>query len=204
MKAFIPAFTVFLGGIAILNSCSISKNTVTFPKTTIQSFSDKPTGSFVQLNNGTIKHFSTLKLVTGILTTPHLLGDGKVVIKSNEIIAYQNDKHYAVSSKILASKKSAAVSVESLPGFAVKLMSGKLNVYSRKYYNGANTTEEYFLQSGDDGLIIAYSKEALKNLLKEDAKSSEFFNSKSKLLPQSQKILAAVEMYNSSSLMTKN
>lgn len=204
MKASITAFSVFLCGIILLNSCSVSKNTVISQKTAILSISEKPNGNFIQLNNGTVKHFSTLKLVKGILTTPHLLGDGKVVIHANEIIAYQNDKHFAVSSKVLASKKSAAVSVETLPGFAVKLISGKLNVYSRKYYNGANTSEEYFLQSGDDGLIIAYSKETLKSILKEDAKASEFFKAKVKGLAHSRKVLGAVEMYNSSSMMTKN
>ena len=204
MKTFISAVVVILCSIVLLNSCAATNNSIVLQKTDAKTVNEGPAGCFVQLNNGTIKQFSTLKLVTGILTTPHLLGDGKVVINSKEIIAYQNDKHYAVSSKVLTSKKSANVSVETLPGFAVKLVSGKLNVYSRKYYNGANTAEEYFLQSGNDGFIIAYSKEALKKILKEDAKTSEFFNSKAKGSSKSRKMLAAVVMYNSSQMMTKN
>ena len=158
----------------------------------------------MQLNDGTIKQFSTLKLVTGILTTPHLSGDGKVVINAKEIVAYQNDKHYAVSSKILTSRKSANVSVETLPGFAVRVLSGKLNVYCRKYYNGASTSDEYFLQNGSDGYIIAYSKDVLKSMLKDDMNASAFFNSKIKVSPMSKKILTAVEIYNKAQMMTKN
>ena len=158
----------------------------------------------MQLNDGTITQFTTLKLVTGVLSTPHLLGDGKVVINAKDIIAYQNEKHYAVTSKILTSKKSAAVAVETLPGFAVKVLSGKVNVYCRKYYNGANTADEYFLQNGNDGHIIAFSKDVLKSMLKEDTKALEFFNSKTKVSPRSKKILTAVEMYNTGQLMTKN
>jgi hypothetical protein len=175
-----------------------------YQPTDSNNVNEGPSGCFVQLNNGSFKQFSTLKLVTGILKTPHLLADGKDIINAKDIIAYQNSMHYAVSPKILSGLRSGLVSVETLPGFAVKIMSGKLNVYSRKYYNGANTAEDYFLQSGNDGLIISYSKKALNSLLKEDAKSSEFFNSKIKALSGSKRILAAVKLYNSGQLMTRN
>jgi hypothetical protein len=204
MKNFIPAIAVLVSTGILLNSCAVSKNSIAQQQTETKTVNETSAGCFVQMNDGSIKQFTTLKLVTGVLTTPHLLGDGKVVINSKEIIAYQNDKHYAVSAKILTSKKSANVSVETLPGFAVKVLSGKLNVYCRKYYNGASTSDEYFLQNGNDGYIIAYSKDVLKTMLKEDAKASEFFNSKAKVSPKAKKILTAVEMYNSSQLMTKN
>lgn len=204
MKTILPAFATLLCINVLLHSCAISKNSITLQKSEVKNATDGPVSCFVKLNDGTIKQFTTLKLVTGVLTTPHLLGDDKVVINSKDIIAYQNNKHYAVSSKILTSTKSANVSVETLPGFAVKVLSGKLNVYSRKYYNGANTVEEYFLQSGDDGYIIAYSKTVLRNMLKEDEKASEYFNSKTKVAPISKKMLTAVEMYNNGQMMTKN
>ena len=204
MKKFIPAIAVLLSTTILANSCAVSKNSIDQQKNEVRNDNEVSAGCFVQLNDGSIKQFTTLKLVTGLLTTPHLLGDGKVVINAKEIMAYQNAKHYAVSAKILTSKKSANVSVETLPGFAVKVLSGKLNVYCRKYYNGANTSDEYFLQNGNDGYIIAYSKEALKTMLKEDAKAFEFFNSKAKVSPKSKKLLAAVEMYNSGQLITKN
>ncbi len=203
MKKLIPAFAVLVSTTILLNSCTVSKNSIDKPPAEA-TVTETGAPCFVRLNDGSIRQFTTLRLVTGLLTSPHLLGDGKVVINAKEIIAYQNDRHYAVSAKILTSKKSANVSVQTLPGFAVKILSGKLNVYCRKYYNGANTSDEYFLQNGNDGYIVAYSKDALKVMLKEDAKASEFFNSKTKVSPMSKKILAAVEMYNNSQLMTKN
>ena len=103
-------------------------------------------------------------------------------------MAYQNEKHYAVTAKVLTSTKDGRVAVETLPGFAVKVLSGKLNVYCRKFYNGGNTVEEYFLQHGNDGYIVAYSKEVLKDMLKEDAKALEFFNSKAKAITKIEKI----------------
>ena len=204
MKTSISALAVLFSCTILLNSCAVSKNSISLQNTEVKNLTEASPGCFVQLNDGTITQFTTLKLVTGVLSTPHLLGDGKVVINAKDIIAYQNEKHYAVTSKILTSKKSAAVAVETLPGFAVKVLSGKLNVYCRKYYNGANTADEYFLQDGNDGHIIAFSKEVLKNMLKEDAKALEFFNSKTKISPRSKKILTAVEMYNTGQLMTKN
>ena len=200
----IPAIAVLISTTILISSCATSKNSAGQEQTTLKNVNETSAGCFVQLNDGTIKQFTTLKLVTGVLTTPHLLGDGKVVINSKEIIAYQNEKQYAVSSKILTSKKSANVSVETLPGFAVKVLSGKLNVYCRKYYNGTNTSDEYFLQNGNDGYIVAYSKDILKNMLKDDLNASAFFNSKTKVSPRSKKILTAVEIYNKGQMMTKN
>ena len=204
MKKFILAIAVLISTGILLNSCAVSKNSIDQQQTALKNANETSAPCFVQLNDGSIKQFTTLKLVTGVLTTPHLLGDGKVVINSKEIIAYQNDKQYAVSAKILTSKKSASVSVETLPGFAVKLLSGKVNVYCRKYYNGANTADEYFLQNGNDGYIVAYSKDVLKSMLKDDMNATSFFNSKTKVSPKSKKILAAVEIYNKGQMMTKN
>lgn len=202
MKTIIPAIAVLLCGTILLNSCVVSKNSITLDQ--VKNITEGPASCFVQLNDGSFKQFTNLKLVTGILTTPHLLGDDKVVINAKDIIAYQNNRHYAVSSKILTSTKTANVSVETLPGFAVKVLSGKLNVYCRKYYNGSNTAEEYFLQNGSDGYIVSYSKEVMKSMLKEDAKASEYFNSRTKESSRSKKILAAVQIYNAGQMMTKN
>ena len=204
MKKFIPAIAVIISLAILLNSCAVSKNSIDQQQTSLNNLNETSATCFVQLNNGSFKQFTSLKLITGVLTTPHLLGDGKVVINSKEIIAYQNEKQYAVSSKILTSKKAASVSVETLPGFAVKVLSGKLNLYSRKYYNGANVADEYFLQDGNEGNIISFSKEALKNMLREDTKAMEYFNSKSKQIKQSKKIMATIEMHNNNQLLTKN
>lgn len=204
MKQIIPSITVFCSIVIMLNSCAVGKNAVDNPKAEAENKSEIPGLCFVQMNDGSIKQYGSLKLVTGVLKTPHLLADDKVIINSKDIMAYQSNRHYAVAAKILTSAKKGYVAVETLPGFAVKVISGKLNVYSRKYYNGANTVDEYFLQSGNDGYIIAYTKDVLKGMLKEDAKALEYFNSKSKVLPKSKKLFATVEMYNSSQMVTKN
>jgi hypothetical protein len=204
MKQAILAMTAFCSIVISLNSCVTSKNSVVQQNTDVKDTNELAVTSFVQLNDGTIKQYSSLKLVTGVFTTPHLLADNKVIINSKDIIAYQNDKHYAVAAKILTSTKNGKVAVETLPGFAVKVLSGKVNVYSRKYYNGGNTVEEYFLQNGNDGYIVAYSKDLLKSMLKEDTKALEFFNSKTRVTPKSNKLLTAVQMYNNGPLITKN
>ena len=204
MKQIIPSITVFCSIVIMLNSCAVGKNAVDNPKAEAENKSEIPGLCFVQMNDGSIKQYGSLKLVTGVLKTPHLLADDKVIINSKDIMAYQSNRHYAVAAKILTSAKKGYVAVETLPGFAVKVISGKLNVYSRKYYNGANTVDEYFLQSGNDGYIIAYTKDVLKGMLKEDAKALEYFNSKSKVLPKSKKLFATIEMYNNSQMVTKN
>ena len=204
MKIFIPAIAMLVSTTILATSCAVSKNSINQQQTILKNANETSASCFIQLNDGSIRQFATLKLVTGILTTPHLLGDGKVVINAKEIISYQNDKQYAVSAKILTSKKSGNVSVETLPGFAVMVLSGKLNVYCRKYYNGTNTTDEYFLQNGNDGYIVVYSKDFLKSMLNQDINASAFFNSKSKVSPKSKKMLTAVEIFNKGQLMTKN
>jgi hypothetical protein len=202
MKKIIPSIVALCSIVILLNSCAVGKNSVATQKTDPEN-TNETSACFVQLNDGSIKQYESLKLVTGVLTTPHLLADNKVVINSKDIMAYQNSNHYAVAAKILTSTKKSYVATETLPGFAVKVLSGKLNVYSRKYYNGANTVDEYFLQTGNDGYIVAYSKDVLKSMLKEDAKALEYLNSKSKKSPKS-KLLTAVEMYNNSQMVTKN
>jgi hypothetical protein len=200
MKKLLPAFAVLLCAV-FLNSCGVTNSV------TVQT-PDHPTEGnktcFVQFNDGTVKQYSSLKLVTGVLVTPHLLADNKIVVNSKDIMAYQDSRVYAVSSKIITSNKKSKVAVDALPGFAVKLISGKLNVYSRKYYNGGHTVEEFFLQQGNDGFIVAYSKEVLKSMLKEDQKALEFFNNKTKVSPWSKKLIAAVEIYNGGTMITKN
>jgi hypothetical protein len=204
MKKFIPAIALVCSITILLNSCTTSKNSIANQKPDVLITNEGTSACFAKFNDGTVKQFTSLRLVTGVLTTPHLLADDKLIINSKDIIAYQNNQHFAVSAKILTSTKDCRVAVETLPGFAVKVITGKLNVYSRKYYNGGNTVEEYFLQSGNDGYIVAYSKDVMASMLKEDPKALEYFKSKSKLSPKSKKVLASVEMFNNSSLLSKN
>ncbi len=204
MKRNLPAIIVFICAGMLLNSCAVSKSSGNIQKSETGIGNESSSTCYVQLNDGTIQQYSSLKLVTGVLTTPHLLADNKTVLNSKDIMAYQDSRYYAVSAKIITTNKKSKVAVEALPGFAVRVVTGKVNVYSRKYYNGSNTVEEYFLQQGKDGFIVSYSKDVLKSMLKEDSKALEYFNSRSKVSPRSRKMLATVEMYNNGQLFTKN
>src|SRR5205085_10152679 len=123
------------------------------------------------------QYFTSLKLVTGMLRNPYLLADGKIKVYASSIAAYQSDEHYAVSQKTFACITRTYLAVETLPGFAVRLAKGKLNVYGRKYYNGNGISDEYFLQT-DNGPIIKYTPETLKDLVKDNPEAMDFFTSK--------------------------
>ena len=205
MKNRFAAITALLCASTIFHSCAVSENAVTVKNEGAATSNQLSKTCFVQLNDGSIKQYHSLKLVTGVLTKPHLVANDKEVINTKDIIAYQDKSHYAVAAKLLTGKRSGAVPTETLPGFAVKILSGKLNLYRRSYYNGANTTAAYFLQEGEEGHIIAYSKEALQIMLGEDKKALHYFNSKTKKAAQSKIIIATVAMYNGNSqLLTKN
>lgn len=203
MKKALPAIAVLLC-VVMLTSFAVSNKAFTAVNPQVEDPKKDSKSCYVQFNDGTVKQYSSLKLVTGVLKTPHLLADNKTVLYAKDIMAYQDSRYYAVSSKILTSNKKSQVAVDALPGFAVRIVSGKLNVYSRKYYNGGNTVEEFFLQHGNDGFIIAYSKDVLISMLKEDNKALEFFNSNTKVSPWSKKIIAAVEIFNNGQMITKN
>src|SRR5882672_9691288 len=83
---------------------------------------------FVEMNDGTIRNFTTLKMVTGIMMTPHLVADGRVVINGNEIKSYQDDdNHYAVSQKVFEFGRRTHLAVEVLPGFVQRIATGKIS-----------------------------------------------------------------------------
>src|SRR5438105_1362829 len=136
MKTSLPLIPALICALISVNSCSTSKNSVVSPKTDIENAADAGSSCYVIMSDGSTRHFSTLKLVTGVFVTPHLLADNKVVIDAKDITAYQDNQRYAVSQKVLTTKKTSFVAKETLPGFAVRVVKGKLNVYSRKYYNG--------------------------------------------------------------------
>ncbi len=198
MKTFVPSVALLCSTLIFLNSCSVSKNAVLTPKADSGNENVTTFPCFVVKTDGSRQDYSTLKLVTGILITPHLLADNKTVIEAKDVLAYQDEKQFAVSQKLLLTTKITYVASETLPGFAVRIASGRLNVYSRKFYNGGNVATEYFVQTGEDGEILPYSKSVMADLLKDNPKASDFFNSKIKISPKSKKLMAVVDMYNSS------
>lgn len=204
MKKSIPVIALLCVSVILLNSCSISKNSIQNPAEDVKNSSEVNSSCYVIMTDGSTRHYSTLKLVTGVLTTPHLLADNKVIIDAKDVMVYQDNYRYAVSQKLLTTKKISYVAKETLPGFAVRIKKGKLNVYCRKYYNGNTTVKEYFLQSGDEGEIIAYTAEALSSLVKDNQKALDFYNSHVKISPKSKKLIATADIYNSSPLLSKN
>lgn len=204
MKKAIPSFAAFCGVILLLHSCSIGKNASITTNSDEILHKESSFSCFVTANDGTVKQFTSLKLITGLFITPHLLADGKTVIYAKDIVAYHDGRYYAVSDKVLTSSKTSYVASEALPGFAQRIASGKLNIYQRKFYNGNNTVDEYFLQHGNDGEIVAYSTSAMKSILKDNTKAFDYFNSNTKVSSLAKKILFTAQLYNSSDYFSKN
>ena len=87
---------------------------------------------------------------------------------------------------------------------AVRVAKGKLNVYSLKYYNGHNATQKFYLQTGDDGQLLPYTPELLNELVKDSNEAYNYFNDKKKDVATSLKLIATVDIYNNSKLVSKN
>lgn len=204
MKKSVPAIALLCTTIILFTSCAISKNSVDEYKPASTNKKEVNSSCYVIKTDGSTQYYSSLKLVTGVFVTPHLLADNKVVINAKDVLVYQDKQRYAVSQKLLATSKTSYVATETLPGFAVKVVSGKLNVYTRKFYDGRNIVKEYFLQSGDEGQITAYSAELMRDLVKDNVTASDYFNSKVKISPRSKKLMATADIYNNSQLLSKN
>ena len=162
------------------------------------------TACFIQKKDGSIQNFSSLKLVTGIFKTPHLLADDKIKIEAKDVAAYQNNEHFAVSAENIEGERKAKVAISSLPGFAIRIAKGRLNVYSRKYYNGKNAVDELFIQEGNNGKIVAYAPELMATILKEHPEALQALNSKGKFNNFTLQLQAVADIYNQNQLMSKN
>lgn len=173
--------------LVLLGSCKSSKDSIAQRKTDIERSKEQTTACFVQLKDGTIKNYSTLKLVTGLLKTPHLLADGKIKINGKEIRAYQNKDHYAISQSVFTSGHRSYVATATLPGFAIRIAKGKINVYAKKCYNGVGAVDEYFVQKGEDGQILAYTTENMNKMVKDDDQALAFFVNKRYTTPKTKK-----------------
>jgi hypothetical protein len=196
MKKSLPGFALLCISIFSLGSCATTQNSVIQPKTATEETNEFSASCYVVKNDGSTQQFTSLRLVTGVLITPHLLADNKTVIEAKDVLAYSDGRRFAVSQKLLNTKRTSYVAVETLPGFAVRITQGKLNIYSRKYYNGATAVTEYFIQPGDEGEILAYTPAAMKELIKDNNLAADYFNSKVKVSPRAKKLLVTANMYN--------
>lgn len=204
MKKSLPGFALLCISIFSLGSCASIQNSVVQSKTETEETGPAVTSCYVVKTDGSTHPFSTLKLVTGVFTTPHLLADNKTVIEAKDVLAYSDGRRFAVSQKLLNTKRTSYVAVETLPGFAVRIAKGKLNIYSRKYFNGQTAVTEYFLQPGDEGEIVAYTEAAMKELIKDNNVAADYYNSKVKTSPKVKKLLVTANMYNNPQYLSKN
>lgn len=204
MKTKLPYASGILCLCLLLNACSSSKNSIEHYRAETQSNTKEDAACFVQMKDGSLKNYTSLKLVTGVFKTPHLLADDKTVIMAEEIKAYQNKDHYAIAQTAFKTGKPSYVAVDALPGFAVRVAKGKLNVYSLKYYNGHNTTEKFYLQAGDEGQIVAYTPALMKEMVRDNSEAFNFFTDKKKASAFPKNLLVAVDIYNNSRYFSKN
>ena len=197
--------TICLTILFSINSCKSSKESTAQRKADIMQSKESTVTCFTQLKDGTIKCHTSLKLVTGFLKAPYLLANGNTKIAAKEIKAYQNNEHYAISQSGFTTGRRSYIATETLPGFALRIAKGTVNVYTKKYFNGTSAVDEYFVQKGDDGLILAYTAETMNLLVKDDPAALDFFLSKKYNTPKSKKDpgnLAYVK--NDKKLVTKN
>ncbi len=188
----------------LVSSCIISKNSLVAPELTTErqtEVASKKWDCYVEMNDGTIKKYSKIKLVTGILSTPYLLADGEIKILATQIKAYKDANFYAVSQREFYNTNKTHVAIDVLPGFAIRELKGEVNVYSLQYYNGSNIYKKFFLQKGHDGKIIPYTTQLLNEYAKNNIEVKNFVTKKK---AKQKELLAVVESYNNSVSISKN
>ena len=204
MKKNLPLIPLLLVLMIPFYSCSISKNTVTDRQADTQNSLQTPSACFVQMKDGSVVNYNSLKLMTAVFNDAYLLADGKTRIYPKEIRAYQTTKYYAVSQTVFTGVRQSHIAVDCLPGFAIRIAKGQINLYCKKYYNGSHAVDEFFVQAGEDGEVLAYSPEVMNELLKNYVEAVGFFKKKIKGSELSKKLLALVNIVNNDPLITKN
>jgi hypothetical protein len=157
----------------------------------------------VYKKDGSSTHYSSLKLVTGIFTSPHLLADGKIKILPGEIIAYQVGDLYVMSQIALGDTHPSKVATDVLPGFAKRISAGTINVYIKQIFNGAKAVEILFMQCGNQGIVEPFQYSVMESLIKEQPQALSILKANKKQV-DSKTILAVAEAYNSSLMITMN
>ena len=153
---------------------------------------------FVEYNDGSIKEFQKLELVTAMFKSPRLIADDNIIINPEEIKAYNDSKgRYAISSKLFKDAKETYVATAALNGFAYRMVKGKINVFALKYYNGRVTALKYYLQQGNKKAFVPYSAETLAAMIKDDAVAAQFCNNNEPDKNAGKFLTSVVEIYNS-------
>lgn len=189
----------------VLSSCSASKNSIAIEKPISVSVVEDDNASkacYVVNKDGSITNYKTLKLVTAMLATPYLLADNSIKILPQDITAYKDKKHYAISQAIFYNEVKGHVATDVLPGFAIKEMAGKINVYSLQIYSVGKVYKKYFLQNGEDGKIEKYSKALLQEYVNAEGLAIQRVKIGKKV--KAKKIFSLVKEYNNAEAMSKN
>ncbi|HRF26863.1 MAG TPA: hypothetical protein PKW54_05960 [Ferruginibacter sp.] len=194
MRRFLPNLLIICC-ILSLSACSASRNQVSRTDDMYDA-REKGKGCFVQLKDGQFKHVKTLELVKGIGKTPHLLADGNTRYYPQDIICYQTEDQFAISSQhFLKGGQKGKVASEALPGFAARLRKGKLNIYVMKYSAGAKVKDEFYFQQGCGREVLVYSPELMDALIKNMPEALDFFNDYKKYLKKNKDLTATAYIF---------
>lgn len=204
MKKISTIFASFVAGTLLISSCSTNKIMTNDKDQVKKEMSNTLSTSFVKKKDGTIVFYNSIELKKGVFTSPHLLANGNIKIMPSEIVSYQNQDHYAVSQNTFSNGRKSYVAVKTLPGFAVRVVKGKLNIYCKQFFNGRAAIDEFYIQAGNEGKIYLYSPELMKELIKDNNVALNYFNQSEDLNDYSKKLQTTAEIYNNGMLMSKN
>ncbi len=185
--------------VLLATGCSAGKDVVE-RKEILRNAKETENGCFVIYKDGRTEFYKTLVLKTSMINAPYLLADGHLKITNNEIEAYQTENYYAVSQSTVNDSHSK-IAIECLPGFAVRIAKGRLNVYDRRCFR-SNANREFYIQAGSNKPIYEYSPDLMNAVIKYHYEAYNYFNStkKAKLLT---KIYTAADLYNNAPSYTK-
>ncbi|MFN8245087.1 MAG: hypothetical protein U0T56_01705 [Ferruginibacter sp.] len=195
MNRVLHNLLIFLA-LSFLSSCSTGRHSFSRIEQMYEA-REKGKNCFVQFADGRFKQYRSLELVRALGQAPHLLADNNTRIYPDEVLCYQNADHYAISSQgFLIGGHLSKISSETLPGFAVRIMKGKLNVYVKKYKNGARILDEFYFQQGNRREVLVYTPELMDALIKNMPEALEFYNAYRKHLPKNRDLIATAYIFN--------
>ncbi|MEO7523370.1 MAG: hypothetical protein ABIT58_04710 [Ferruginibacter sp.] len=195
MNKTVPFIVVLGSTVLVLTSCKSTMATEN-RKMALRESKVAVAGCFVEMKDGTIKNYSRLQLMTSVYRAPHLLADGGIKIDAAEILAYQSRKHYAINASGFSyGGHKSNIATETLPGFAVRIATGHLNVYIKKFKANGKVMDEYFLQE-NEGQVLVYTPELMSALVKNSPEALAFFNNHKKRLKLTRELKLTARIYN--------
>ncbi len=187
-----------------LASCSTTQNIAAITEANEEpiDFTQSPS-CIVYHTDGTVATYHRLKLVTGVLKTPYLLADNAIKLEPETIHAYESNGVYALSQKSFATGARGRIATRVLPGFAVKEVSGPINLYSLQVSNNNYITKKYFLQKGDNGVVVPYTATVLKDWFGNNTSIANFVKNKQKKINEAE-LIAIIQHCNMQQDLTFN